>query len=90
MESQMLRTKTLSAAAAVAVTLLYAGTAAAQTAQSAQPQAGQVTKTGPAAQAATKADAHDAAKTREELDKAIDALRTDARAGKADMLGKMR
>jgi hypothetical protein len=84
----MLREMTLGAAAAVAVTMLSAGTGLAQTGQSTKPQAGQVTKPGPAAQAATTADAHDAAKTREELDKAIETLRKDARAGKADILGK--
>jgi hypothetical protein len=58
----------LSAAAAVAVTMLSAGFAAAQTA--------------PAKPAA------DPAKVRAEIDKAIEALRKDVSAGKADILGK--
>ena len=57
----------LSAAAAVAVILLSASFAAAQT--------------------AAKAPA-DPAKVRAEIEKAVEALRTDARAGKADILGK--
>ena len=62
-------TKTLrSAAAAVAVTMLSAGFAAAQT-------------------AAAKAPA-DPAQVRAEIDKAIETLRKDVRAGKADILGK--
>src|SRR5262245_60833579 len=65
----MLRKMTLSAAAAVAVTMLSAGAVLAQTGQA------------PAA-------APDAAKTRAEMDKAIDSLRKDVRAGKADILGK--
>ena len=58
----------LSAAAAVAVILLSASFAAAQT-------------------AAAKAPA-DPAKVRAEIEKAVEALRTDARAGKSDILGK--
>ena len=58
----------LSAAAAVAVILLSASFAAAQT-------------------AATKAPA-DPAQARAEVDKAIEAMRKDARAGKSDILGK--
>src|SRR5512134_77784 len=57
----------LSAAAAVAVTMMFAGPLAAQT--------------------AAKAPA-DPAKVRAEIDKAIDAMRKDARAGKSDILGK--
>lgn len=64
----MLRTKMLGAAAAAAVTMLYAGTGLAQSAPAAPQQ--------------------DAAKTRAEVDKAIDTLRKDVRAGKADILGK--
>jgi hypothetical protein len=64
----MLRKTMLSAAAAVAVTMLSAGFAAAQTA--------------PAKPAA------DPAKVRAEIDKAIEALRKDVSAGKADILGK--
>jgi hypothetical protein len=63
----------LCAAAAVAVTMLSAGFAAAQTA-TAKP-------------AAVKAPA-DPAKVRADIDQAIEALRKDARAGKADILGK--
>jgi hypothetical protein len=62
-----MRKTILSAAAAVAVTMLFAGPLAAQT--------------------ATKAAA-DPAKVRAEIDKAIEALRGDARAGKSDILGK--
>ncbi len=62
----------LCAAAAVAVTMLSAGVAAAQTA---------------AAKPAAKAPA-DPAQVRAEIDKAIEAMRKDARAGKADILGK--
>jgi len=62
-----MRKTILSAAAAVAVTMLSAGLAAAQT---------------PA-----KAPA-DPAKAKAEIDKAIDTMRKDARAGKADILGK--
>ena len=58
----------LSAAAAVAVTMLSAGFAAAQTATAKAPA--------------------DPAKARAEMDKAVDALRGDVRAGKADILGK--
>ena len=58
----------LSAAAAVAVTMLSAGFAAAQTATAKAPA--------------------DPAKVRAEMDKAVDALRGDVRAGKADILGK--
>ena len=57
-----------SAAAAVAVTMLSAGFAAAQTA-AAKP-------------------APDPAQVRADIDKAIEALRKDARAGKADIVGK--
>jgi hypothetical protein len=57
----------LSAAAAVAVTMLFAGPLAAQTA-TAKPA--------------------DAAQARAEVDKAIEAMRKDARAGKSDILGK--
>jgi hypothetical protein len=63
----------LCAAAAVAVTMMSAGFAAAQTA-AAKP-------------AATKAPA-DPAQVRAEIDKAIAALRKDVQAGKADVLGK--
>jgi len=63
----------LCAAAAVAVTMLSAGFAAAQTA-AAKP-------------ATTKAPA-DPAKVRAEIDQAIETLRKDVRAGKADILGK--
>jgi len=63
-----MRKTILSAAAAVAVTMLSAGFAAAQT-------------------AAAKAPA-DPAKVRAEIDKAIEVLRKDARAGKSDILGK--
>jgi len=62
-----MRKTILSAAAAVAVTMLSAGFAAAQT--------------------AAKAPA-DPAKVRAEVDKAIEVLRKDARAGKSDILGK--
>jgi hypothetical protein len=62
----MLKKTLLSAAAAVAVTMLPAGSAVAQTA----------------------AHAPDAATVRAEIDKAIDSMRKDARAGKADILGK--
>ena len=63
-----MRKTILSAAAAVAVTMLFAGPLAAQT-------------------AAAKAPA-DPAKIQAEIDKAIEKLRVDARAGKADILGK--
>jgi hypothetical protein len=63
-----MRKTILSTATAVAVTLLSAGFAAAQT-------------------AAAKAPA-DAAQIRAEIDKAVEALRKDARAGKSDILGK--
>jgi len=63
-----MRKTILSAAAAVAVIMLSAGIAAAQT-------------------AAAKAPA-DPAQIRAEIDKAIAALRSDARAGKSDILGK--
>lgn len=63
----------LCAAAAVAVTMLSAGFAAAQTA-AAKP-------------AAAKAPA-DPAQVRAEIDKAIAAMRKDVQAGKADILGK--
>jgi len=63
-----MRKTILSAAAAVAVIMLSAGFAAAQT-------------------AAAKAPA-DPAQIRAEIDKAIAALRSDARAGKSDILGK--
>ena len=63
-----MRKTILCAAAAVAVTMLFAGPLAAQT-------------------AAAKAPA-DPAKVRAEIDKAIEALRSDARAGKSDILGK--
>ena len=62
----------LCAAAAVAVTMLSAGFAAAQTA---------------AAKPAAKAPA-DPAQVRAEIDKAIEAMRKDVQAGKADILGK--
>jgi hypothetical protein len=62
-----MRKTILCAAAAVAVSMLSAGFAAAQT--------------------ATKAPA-DPANIRAEIDKAVEALRKDARAGKADILGK--
>ena len=58
----------LCAAAAVAVTMLSAGFAAAQTATAKAPA--------------------DPAKIRAEIDKAVEALRKDARAGKSDILGK--
>ncbi len=65
----------LCAAAAVAVMMLFAGPLVAQT-------AGQTTaKT-------TAQTAPDAAKTRADIDKALDALRKEGRAGKADILGK--
>ncbi len=60
----MLKKTILGAVAAVAVTMLSAGSVVAQTA------------------------APDAAKARAEVDKAIEAMRKDARAGKADILGK--
>ena len=63
-----MRKTILSAAAAVAVTMLFAGPLAAQT-------------------AAAKAPA-DPAKAQAEIDKAIEAMRKDARAGKSDILGK--
>ena len=64
----MLRKTILSAAAAVAVTMLSAGFAAAQTAPAKAPA--------------------DPAKVRAEIDKAVEAMRKDARAGKAEILGK--
>ena len=64
----MLRKTMLSAAAAVAVTLLSAGVTAAQTAPAKAPA--------------------DPAKVRADIDKAVEAMRTDARAAKADILGK--
>jgi len=64
--------KTMGAAAIAAVTMLSAGLAAAQTAP---------------AKAPAKAPA-DPAKVRAEIDKAVEAMRTDARAAKADILGK--
>jgi len=63
-----MRKTILSAAAAVAVVMLSAGFAAAQTAAAKTPA--------------------DPAKVRAEIEKAVEALRTDARAGKADILGK--
>ena len=63
-----MRKTILCAAAAVAVTMLFAGPLAAQT-------------------AAAKAPA-DPAKVRAEVDKAIETMRKDARAGKSDILGK--
>ena len=62
----------LCAAAAVAVTMMSAGFAAAQTAT---------------AKPAAKAPA-DPAQVRADIDKAIESLRKDVRAGKADILGK--
>jgi hypothetical protein len=64
----MLRKTILCAAAAVAVAMLSAGVAVAQTA-TAKPVA-------------------DPAKVRADIDKAIEAMRKDVRAGKADILGK--
>jgi hypothetical protein len=64
--------KTMGAAAIAAVTMVSAGLAAAQTAPAKAP-------------AKTPADP---AKVRAEIDKAVEAMRTDARAGKADILGK--
>jgi len=64
----MLRKTILNAAAAVAVTMLSAGFAAAQTSTAKAPA--------------------DPAKARAEIDKAIDVMRKDARAGKAEILGK--
>jgi hypothetical protein len=61
-----MRKTILCAAAAVAVTMLFAGSLVAQTA---------------------KAPA-DPAKVRAEIDKAIETMRKDARAGKSDILGK--
>jgi len=58
----------LFAAAAVAVTMLSAGFAAAQTATAKAPA--------------------DPAKVQAEIDKALEAMRKDARAGKSDILGK--
>ena len=63
----------LCAAAAVAVTMLSAGFAAAQTT---------------AAKPATAKAPADPAKARAEIDQAIEAMRKDARAAKADILGK--
>jgi PIN domain nuclease of toxin-antitoxin system len=63
-----MRKTILSAAAAVAVTMLFAGPLAAQTATAKAPA--------------------DPAKVQAEIDKAIEKLRVDARAGKADILGK--
>jgi hypothetical protein len=67
----MLR-KTMGAAAIAAVTMLFAGIAAAQA---------------PAAKPAAK-PAADPAQVRADIDKAVEAMRKDARAGKADILGK--
>jgi hypothetical protein len=64
----MLRKTILSAAAAVAVMMLFAGPLAAQTATAKAPA--------------------DPAKVRAEIDKAVEAMRKDARAGKAEILGK--
>lgn len=71
----MLRKTILSAAAAVAACLLAASFAAAQSST---------------AQSGAKASAAqaDPAKVRAEIDKAIESLRKDVRAGKADILGK--
>jgi hypothetical protein len=63
-----MRKTILSAAAAVAATMLFAGPLAAQTATAKAPA--------------------DPAKIQAEIDKAIEKLRVDARAGKADILGK--
>jgi hypothetical protein len=63
-----MRKTILSAAAAVAVTMLFAGPLAAQTAPAKAPA--------------------DPAQVQAEIDKAIEAMRKDARAGKADILGK--
>jgi hypothetical protein len=63
-----MRKTILSAAAAVAVTMLVAGALAAQTATAKAPA--------------------DAAQVQAEVDKAIEAMRKDARAGKSDILGK--
>ena len=63
-----MRKTILNAAAAVAVTMLFAGPLAAQTATAKAPA--------------------DAAQARAEVDKAIEAMRKDARAGKSDILGK--
>jgi hypothetical protein len=63
-----MRKTILSAAAAVAVMILSAGFAAAQTATAKAPA--------------------DPAKARADIDKAIDAMRKDARASKSDILGK--
>jgi hypothetical protein len=62
-----MRKTILCAAAAVAVTMLFAGPLAAQTAAKTPP---------------------DAAKVRADIDKGIEAMRKDARAGKAEILGK--
>jgi hypothetical protein len=71
----MLRKTILNAAAAVAASLLAVSFAAAQTSTA---QSG-------AKPAAAQADP---AKVRAEIDKAIESLRKDVRAGKADILGK--
>jgi hypothetical protein len=63
-----MRKTILSAAAAVAATMLLAGPIAAQTAPAKAPA--------------------DPAKVRAEIDKAVEVLRKDARAGKAEILGK--
>jgi hypothetical protein len=68
----MMRKTILCAATAVAVTMLSVGFAAAQAT---------------AAKPAAKAPA-DPAQVRADIDKAIEALRKDVRAGKADILGK--
>jgi hypothetical protein len=73
-----MRKTILNAAAAVAVSVLAASFAAAQTG---------ATQTGAAKTGAAQATA-DPAKVRAELDKAIESLRKDVRAGKADILGK--
>ncbi len=64
----MVRKTILSAAAAVAVMMLFAGPLAAQTATAKAPA--------------------DPAKVRAEIDKAIEAMRKDVRAGKSEILGK--
>ena len=63
-----MRKTILSAAAAVAVTMLFAGPLAAQTATAKAPA--------------------DPAKVRAEVDQALETLRKEGRAGKADILGK--
>ena len=64
----MLRKTISNAAAAVAVTMLSLGSAAAQTSTAKAPA--------------------DPAKVRADIDKAVEAMRKDARAGKAEILGK--